>query len=102
MDKYRFVLCPIPGEGFHCLKQVVLYDDQEVIVGRNALTFTSGSLDDDVAYVSRNHLSLRACGSKVFLMPIAHAHRVVAVNGQERDNLVRKFGDTKKYQKFIS
>ena len=88
MEPYRFVLCPIPGDGFRCLREIVLYDDQEVIVGRNAITFAYGSMDEDMVYVSRSHLSLRARGDKVFLIPIAHAHRVVAVNGQQRDNLV--------------
>ena len=89
-NSYRFVLCPVQTEkGSQYLQEVILYDRKEIIIGRNSLKFIDGGVDEDAVYLSRNHLKLEARDDKVFIIPVAQARRVVAVNGQGRDNSVR-------------
>lgn len=68
--------------------RIVLYDNKEIIVGRNSLKFVNGEVDNDAVFLSRSHLKLVARDNKVFIIPIAQARRVVAVNGKGQDNSI--------------
>jgi hypothetical protein len=85
-DVFQFILRP-EGEGKELLTEIIIFDNQEIILGRKSVFKSSPKVTDpDSLCISRSHLKVYAKNKKVYISPCSQNPKFVYLNNKSCQN----------------